>query len=65
MEQEEVEKLQRVRVHKKLEQDFDLGNLRTSDRTLTMLRQAGPEAELRPLARDNTRLPTVRWRWRW
>lgn len=34
MEQEEVEKLQRVRVHKKLEQDFDLGNLRASDRTL-------------------------------
>lgn len=58
-EQDEVEKLQRITVHKELELEFDLGNLLASDRNPpTVLRQAGPapEAELRALARDNTQL---------
>ncbi|XP_013373646.1 PREDICTED: ribosome biogenesis regulatory protein homolog isoform X3 [Chinchilla lanigera] len=58
-EQDEVEKLQRITVHKELELEFDLGNLLASDRNApTALRQAGPapEAELRALARDNTQL---------
>lgn len=57
MEQEEAEKLQRVRVHKELEQEFDLGTVRASDRT-------SRQAELRVLAREWL-LPTVRWRRRW